>query len=163
MKTHIVRKSKWLLLLIIIKILVITIFSLLVLIFFSHTIQKYGKDIAPSLVAIAYFIIFWGYFSSIISITRYFFDILLITPAIIYKFKIGLFLTEDISMVEIYRIQEIKAFTHGFIRVLLNVWELHLVEQKDKEKIIHNIDNPEKVAKIIENIKLELIKKRRKH
>jgi len=64
-------------------------------------------------------------------------------------------------MIEIYRVQEIKALTNWFIRVLLNVWELHLVEQKDKEKIIHNLDNPEKIAKIIENIKIELVKKRR--
>ena len=64
-------------------------------------------------------------------------------------------------MVEIYRIQEIKAFTNWFLRVLFNVGELHLVEQKDKEKIIHNIDNPEKIAKIIENIKVELVQKRR--
>jgi len=161
MKFHLVRKSKWLLLLIILKIIIITLFLLLVLLFFYHLIKHFWKEISIPLIIIAYFLVFWGYFSSIISLTRYFFDILLITDKTIYKFKIGLFFSEDISMVEIYRIQEIKAFTNWFLRVLFNVGELHLVEQKDKEKIIHNIDNPEKIAKIIENIKVELVQKRR--
>ena len=87
---------------------------------------------------------------------------MILTQKSIYKFKVWLFFSEDISMVEIYRIQEIKSTTDGFIRILLNIWDLHLVEQKDKEKIIHNLDNPQQIAKKIEEIKVNLIRLRRK-
>ena len=137
-------------------------FALLVfaLHFFWYLIEKFGTEIAPTIIIISYLLIIWGYFSSIVPLTKYFFDFLIITDQYVYKYKIGLFFTEDMSIVELYRIQEVKAYSDGFFRVLLDIWDLHLVEQKDKEKIIHWIDHPNQVAKVIEEMKNKAIENR---
>ncbi len=161
MEIYFVRKSKWILVLVILKIIFILWFTSLVLFFFHHITKYLWNELIPGVIVISYIIVIIWYLSSIISLARYFFDLLIITDNIIYQFKMWLFLIEDISIIEIYRIQEIKSYTRWFIRVLLKVWDIHLVEQKDKEKIIYNIDSPKQVAKNIERIKLNIIEKRR--
>ena len=160
MKYYFFRKSKRILLLIFLQVLVIILFTIFALIIFYHIIKHAWKEIIYTLLIISYFIIIWWYFSSIIPLIRYFFDILIIADKNIYKFKIWPFFIEDISIIEIYRIQEIKAFTNGFFKVLFNVWELHLVQQNDENEIIHNLDNPKKIAKIIEERKNEIDRKK---
>ena len=155
-----VRKSKWLLFLITLKIIFIIFLLIFVFHFFWFLIKKFGTEIEPTLILISYLLVIWWYFSSIIPITKYFFNFLIITENYVYKYKIWLFFTEDMSIVELYRIQEVKAYSDGFFRVLLDIWDLHLVEQKDKEKIIHWIDHPNQVAKIIEEMKNKAIKNR---
>jgi len=155
-----VRKSKWLLALIILKIILIFFLLVFILKFFGYLIGNFWKELGPTILIISYLLIIWGYFSSIIPLTKYFFDFLIITENYVYKYKIGLFFTEDMSIVELYRIQEVKAYSDWFFRVLLDIGDLHLVEQKDKEKIIHWIDHPNEIAKIIEEMKNKAIKNR---
>lgn len=161
--TFFVRRSKWLFALIILKI--IFIFGLLIFIlhFLGHLISIFWKEISYTILLICYLLAGWWYFSSIIPLTTYFFDFIIITDDYVYRYKIWLFFTEDMSIVELYRIQEVKAYSNWFFRVLFDIGDLHLVEQKDKEKIIHWIDHPNQVAKIIEKMKDKAIQKRFKN
>ena len=155
-----VRKSKWLLTLVILKIIFIWLLLIFILNFFGYLLRTVWHELDFTIILISYLLVMWWYFSSIIPLTKYFFDFLIITDNYVYRYKIGLFFTDDLSVVELYRIQEVKANSEGFFKVLLDIGNLHLVEQKDKEKIIHWIDHPNEIAKIIEEMKNKAIKNR---
>ena len=159
-KEYLIRKSKWLLLLTLLKLIIILIVSWII-IYFAYLLSLKGSNEFMSIeIVLIYSSLFFSYFAIVTSLTRYFYNLTIVTHKGLYKFNIGIFSIEDMDIVDLYRIQEIKAHNDGIIQVLLNIWELHLVEQKDREKIIHNIDNPKKAANIIEKIKNKVIIKR---
>jgi len=158
-KSYLVRKSKMVLFGIIFKIIFeLTLASFLV--WAMHHFIKLVPDFKYVWLIVIYIIVIITYFSILISIIRYFYDVLIINKKEVYRIKIWLFLVEDIDVVDLYRVQEIKARMEWFIWVLLNIWDLHLVEQKDREKVVKLLDNPEKIAEIIKHIQEQLIKKR---
>jgi len=159
-KVYFVRKSKWIFLLIILKVIIFFILSILILYFLSSISWKLWNEFKYVEIWLLYLILFISYIAIITSIVGYFYNVFIVTNKWIYKFRLWLFFTEDVDIIDLYKVQEIKSKSEWFINVLLNIGELHLVEQKDSEKIIHFIDSPEKIAQIIKWVQHKLVEKR---
>lgn len=155
-----IRKSIFLLILIIFKISILLILEIIILYSIHLMINSLWKEFDLLFISLLYIWSITIYFIIIIWLTFYFYSVVIISDSKVYKLKLWLLFYEDIDVVELYRVQEIKAQKEWLFHVLLNIWNLHLVEQKDREKIIHFIDNPEKVEAILEKSKENIVYKR---
>jgi len=159
-KVYLVRKSKWLFFVIILKILLFLFLTLGALYILNIINTKTNDEFLQLEIISMYAVLLVSYVSIISAIVTYFYNVIIITNKWIYKIKLWLFFNEEIDIIDLYKVQEIKSQTKWFFQVFLNVWELHLVEQKDTEKIIHFIDSPEEVARIIKWVQHKLVETR---
>ena len=90
---------------------------------------------------------------------KFFYWVEIINETKIYKLNIWIFHVENISITNISNIQEVKAVTTGFLRVIFWISDVHIIEQRDKEEILHFIDEWKKVADIISWFKDKLVRK----
>ena len=157
---YLVRKSKYLFFLIVLKVFFLILFSVLILQFATIVWNNANWWIKIFEIIIIYILLIRFYISLTRSVVNYFYDLVIISNKWVYKLKLWLFLSENTEIVDLYKIQEIKAHTEWIVSVLLNIWDLHLVEQKDTEKIVHFIDNPEFIANIIRWVQHHLIQQR---
>jgi hypothetical protein len=155
-----IRKSKWLFLLITLKNILFLLLSIWAVLFFSDLLHRNIEELKIVSIIIVYLVLFISFFGIIISLVSYFYAVTIVTWKSIYRLRLWLLFFEDIDAIDLYRIQEIKAHKEWFLDVLLNVGNLHLVDQKDREIIIHFIDKPEEVVKILEWLKEKLVQER---
>lgn len=161
---YVVRKSKWLLILYIIKVIILI--SLLFLIAYLSLKLKYNYlennldaiYITNLIWIIVWILIIYILLKSILIFVKFFYSVEIINETEIYKINMGLFFVDNISITNISNIQEVKAVTKWLIRVLLWISDVHIVEQRDIEKVIHTVDEWKKIADIITSFKDKLVK-----
>ncbi len=152
-----VRKSKYYLYLILLKDLLLVFIAGIIYYFTDYLYLKLWIQPNFFYFLVLCALIFYVYFKIVVDIVSYFYNLLVLDQGKLYTFKLWLFFHESIDVIELYRVQEIKAKKEGFWCVLLNVWNLHIVEQKDKEKIIYFLDNPDYIESILEDCKEKII------
>ncbi len=128
---------------------------------FSQEIQN--NELTQIVTLLLYILTTFIYLNIIFSIVFYFYDIIIIDHKSVYRFKLWLLLSEYVYILDLYRIQEVDSHVDGILHVLLNIWELHIIEQNDKENKVHFLDNPQKVAHKIREFQYEFIEKRKKN
>lgn len=156
---YILRKSKWLLYSYILKTTFLFLLSLL-LIYFTIKLKDYMWIDSQDKVFIVNFIwillwIFLIYTSLkwVLYFIIFFYELELISKDKIYKLNIWIFRKDDISIINLANIQEVKAITLWFFRTLFKISDIHLVEQRDEIKVIHFIDNWKEIVKLITELK----------
>lgn len=159
-----IRKSKWKLILIILRV----IFFMLIFIIFWWWVFKIKEVLhnefyfVESFFGIALLALMFYYFIRfIVRIVSYFYDVFVVWEDKIYKFKVGFWFKENIEIIELYRVQEIRAVCDKFTHVLFDVGHVVLVENTQKERVIHRIDKPKQVVSDIQSVKDKLIARRR--
>lgn len=161
-KVYLIRKSKWLLAIIFAKIFIILSFWLLTLYIIIYSLDFIKEhSLTQVVIFLSYILTFFVYFEIIISLTNYFYDIIIIDNKSIHRFRLWLLFKEYVFILDLYMIQEVDSHLTGFISVLLNVWELNILELKDRVTTIHFIDNPQKVAKNIRELQYKFVDKDR--
>jgi|AntRauTorckE6833_2_1112554.scaffolds.fasta_scaffold00144_23 uncharacterized membrane protein YdbT with pleckstrin-like domain len=85
--------------------------------------------------------------------TNYYLDVWIVTnEKILDVEQIGLF-SREVSMLHLERIQDVTVEVKGFVATLMKFGDLHVqTAGQQREFIIHNIPQPDKVAKKINNI-----------
>ncbi len=159
---YIVRKSTWLLVLYVIKVILL----LLILFFLSYLSLKLKDYISnPDAIYIVYMIWVWIWLlglyiwlKSILSFIIFFYSLEIINETKIYKLNIGIFHVDNISVINISNIQESKSVCEWFLRILFWISDIHIIEQRDIEKVIHFVDNGKQIIDIISNFKDRLVK-----
>lgn len=144
------RKSKYLVLLIALKIfalIALLILALYFIIFFHNKTQKYELWIIS--VILLYFFMWFIYLNIILSISNYFYNVVIITNRSIYYFKLWMLMSEYVYIYNLYKIQEVNSNINWFLKVILNIWELSLIEWNDRENKIHFLDDPQNLTHII--------------
>lgn len=157
---HFIRKSKWVLIIILWKIFVflsLLIWISYLTIRFSSIIQNHWLNLV--VLIIMYIIFLFLYINILISITYYFYNILIINHKSIYRIKLWLILSEYIYIIDLYKIQEVDSYVDWLLQVILNIWTLKLIEQNDKKNEIHSLDNPQEIAHIIREIQHKYVDK----
>ena len=160
---YIIRKSIWLLVLYILKF-VILLFILLGIAFLSFKLKSYVEnEDAIYLIYILWILVrllmLYIFIRAMIVFIKFFYWVEIINETKIYKLNIWIFHIENISITNISNIQEVKAVTTGFLRVIFWISDVHIIEQRDKEEILHFIDEWKKVADIISWFKDKLVRK----
>ncbi len=88
---------------------------------------------------------------------KFFYWIEIITETKVYKFNIWIFSTDDISVINMFNIQEVKSVREWFFKVLFNISDIYLIEQRDKMTIIHYVDDGATISNLISKFKEKLI------
>lgn len=154
------RKSKYLLFLIILKILILVILmiaALYLMVIFHNKTQEY--DLWIIVIILVYIFIWFIYLNIIFSITNYFYNVMIITHKSIYHFKLWLLMSEYVYIYDLYKIQEVNSNINWFLNVILNIWEVSLIEWNDKENKIHFLDDPQALTHIIRNNQKKFVDK----
>ncbi len=160
---YIVRKSIWLLVLYVIKIVLL----LLILFFLSYMSLKLKDYVSnPNALYIVYMTWIWIWLlglyiwlKSILSFIIFFYWLEIINETKIYKLNIWIFHVDDISVTNISNIQEVKSVCKWFFRILFWISDVHIIEQRDTEKIIHFVDNGKHIVDLISDFKDRLVKR----
>jgi len=105
-------------------------------------------------------LIIFIWIQSIITFIKFFYSLELINKTKVYKLNIWIFHIDNISIINIKNIQEVQSISKWFIRILFWISDIHLIEQRDQEKIIHFVDNWKIIADIITRFKDDMVKNR---
>ena len=160
-KVYFIRKSKWILALVLLK----SIFFLSFLVIILYWIAYFSSDIKQHnltniVILFLYILLFSIYLEIIISIARYYYDILIIDNKSIYRFKLWILFKEYIFIIDLYMIQEVDSHISGILNVLLNIWELNIIELKDRITTIHFLDDPQKIVHNIRESQYKYVDKK---
>ncbi len=158
------RKSKWILLMIILRAIILWIILWIIIYWFivlTYNISSENIWFKHTWWMILIFCIIY-YFSTIISwFVWYYYDVVIWTPQKLYRFKLWLFFSDTVDVIELYRVQEMESKMDNFIKIFLNVWDLILIEPNDLKKIIHWIDQPKKVVLKFQELKDKFMEERK--
>jgi len=163
---YIVRKSTWLLVLYIIKIIFFlgvifwVSFLSLKLKFYIWNSSNWENTIINIMWILNLSLIIFIWIQSIITFIKFFYSLELINKTKVYKLNIWIFHIDNISIINIKNIQEVQSISKWFIRILFWISDIHLIEQRDQEKIIHFVDNWKIIADIITRFKDDMVKNR---
>lgn len=160
-KVYFIRKSKWLLVLIVLKTIILISFLSIVLYWLVSLSTEIKEHSLTSIVIfLLYILTFFIYVNIIFPIVFYFYDIVIINHKSIYRFKLWLLFSEYVYILDLYKIQEVDSHVDGMLHVILNIWELHLIELNDKENKIHFLDNPQEIAHNIRELQYKFVDKK---
>lgn len=159
-----VKKSKWILYFILLKIfifnlIVISLFIWLLLVKFVYWYKDWFF-LSDAFLFIMILLIAYTTISTIVLAYRFFYDFFILYNNKFYKFKMWLLGKEITEIIELYRIQEMSVSTNNFLYSILKIWHIILVEPKETAKFIRWIDKPSNVLMILEKIKSHVIKER---
>jgi len=159
---YIVRKSTWLLVLYVIKV-ILFLLTLFFLSYLSFKLKDYISD--KEAIYIVYMIWIWIWFlwlyiwlKSILAFIIFFYSLEIINETKIYKLNIGIFHVDNISVTNISNIQEVKSVCNWFFRILFWISDIHIIEQRDTEKIVHFVDNGKHIVDIMSDFKDKLVR-----
>jgi ABC-type multidrug transport system fused ATPase/permease subunit len=159
---YIIRKSRWLLFLYILKLSFLFLLSFL-LIYFNIKLKDYIWIDSPDKLFIVNFmwILLWIFlvYASIkwvLYFIIFFYELEIICKDKIYKLNIWIFRKDDISVVNLLNIQEVKSITEWFFRTLFQISDIELVEQRDEIKVIHFVDDWKEIVKLITELKSKI-------
>ncbi len=159
---YLIRRSIWLLIWHIIKV----ILFLLILFFISYLSFKLKHYISnPDAIYFVYMIWIWIWLlwlyiwiKSILSFIIFFYSLEIINETKIYKLNIWIFHIDTIAIINMSNIQEVKSVCNWFFRILIWLYDVHIIEQRDTEKIIYYVDDGKKIADLILKFKDNLVK-----
>lgn len=160
-----VRKSFWLLFVYILRSVFLILFISLLIYWFTYFISTLPEGLFLLKVFLWFIILLWIILTllTIISwIVLFHFDIVICSDQKIFRFKLWLFFKDNVDIIELYRIQEVRVNMSNFIKILLNIWDIRLIEPNDIVKEVHRLDEPKRVALAISKEKDKLIARRRK-
>jgi len=155
---YVIRKSKWLLLLILLKIFILITFFIIILYWivkFSNTINS--NWLTDTIIFMVYILSFFIYFNIIISLTSYFYDLIIIDNKSLYHFKLWLLFKENVYIIDLYMVQEVDSQIKWVTNVILNVWEVNIIELKDRITTFHFIDNPQEITNKIRELQYQYV------
>jgi len=158
---YFIRKSKWILTIIILKTITLFMFLILILILIIHFYSKITCTSLPDIFILLYWILLIIIYNVIIiDLSRYFYDIIIINNKSVYHFKFWVLFKEYVFIMDLYRIQEVDSHINGILGVLLNVWDINIIELQDKIITIHFIDNPQKIVHKIRELQYKFVDKK---
>ncbi len=142
---------------------IILLFILFAVAFLSLRIKTYLSDpnsiyLVNMLWVLVRILLFYVFISAIVYFIKFFYWVEIINETKIYKLNIWIFHMENIAITNISNIQEVRAETNWFLKVIFWVSNVHIIEQRDKEEILHFIDNGQKVTDIISSFKDDLVR-----
>jgi hypothetical protein len=156
---YIIRKSKWLLYLYILKLSFLFLLSFL-LIYFNIKLKDYIwiNSIDKLFIVNFIWILLWIFliYASIkwvLYFIIFFYELEILCKDKIYKLNIWIFHKDDISVINLSNIQEVKSVIGWFFRTLFQISDIELIEQRDEVKVIHFVDNWKDIVKLITELK----------
>ncbi len=151
---YLIRRSKWLLYFYIVK----SIFLVLLAFFLTYFILKLEHTIWETwdkkYIVYALWLLLWVFIVYIsikipIYFIRFFYELEIINKELIYKLNIWIFHKDDISIINLNNIQEVKAISEWLFKILFKISDIQLVELRDQVKVIHFLDYGKDIANLI--------------
>jgi hypothetical protein len=144
------------------------IFSILFLCFFywffityKHVFVWNLDFISKWLFVFIFVMLNYVFFRHILSLIDYYNNLIVIHNNKLSIIRCSLILKDDVEAINPLNIMKIDVFSHWLISNLLNFWNLVIEQQKDEVRTFHFIPNPEKLLKIIREIRSREEEKRK--
>lgn len=106
-------------------------------------------DIKYIYLGFLWWLIHYWVFSLIFGIIRYFYNVIIIYDNQIVLIKCSLLLTDDIEVIDAYRVMKIDSFQRGLFANIIGFGDITLEQQKNDVRTFHFIPNPYRVLSIL--------------
>ena len=146
------RRSKWILIMKLIKILfifLVLILFILLIFSFKDAIILLSSSLYNLFLVITVFLINYFFLFVLFELTKYFFLLFIFDRKRIIFYSVWKFFSDNIDIINMHEIEDIKFTKDHILNVLLDFWKIIFNDNKLDVKVVYCVDKPEKIVELL--------------